>query len=833
MLYDDNDLRYLKTLSVLYVEDEDDIRDQLAQFLKRRCAAVYTASDGRKGLEAFRRKKPDIVVTDILMPAMDGLKMGEAIREASPAIPLIITTAFEEPAYFQKAIDLGVDKYVVKPIDPDLLLQALLSSARAVRAEAALREVEDRYRLLFHLSHIAISVADGDLAEPGGVADMNVQIQECNEAFLRLLGYDDQAALRQENLLELIAPEFRSQLYQLLKTELWVRGFTREFELEFLRRNGGRAPVIIQLLLRHDAGGAPKEVLAVMRDLTEQRRSEQELRLSAGVFSQSQDAILITDKNNDIISVNPAFSRLTGYSAEEALGRNPRFLKSGRQDAEFYQGMWSAIQNVGHWQGEVWNRRKNGELYPEWLSISTVRDSQGEVLNYIGIFSDISKLKADAEHIEFLAHYDPLTQLPNRLLLKDRVAQALAVRQRHGGKLAVLFLDLDRFKVINDSLGHAVGDALLVGVANRLLESVRETDTVSRLGGDEFVVLLSEIHSGDEAAQVGQKILRLMQEVFQVGEHQLAVTPSIGIALAPDDGEEFDALLKNADAAMYTAKQGGRNSYAFFTPSMNAGALERLSMESSLRRALERQEFQLHYQPKVDVDSGRIRGLEALLRWQHPDLGWVPPSRFIPLAEETGQIAAIGHWVLHAACRQNRLWQDQGLLAVPVAVNLSALQFRQRQLKDLVLDALKGSGLEAGFLELELTESMLMEDAAGAAAMLAELRRVGVGLSIDDFGTGYSSLSYLKRLPINALKIDQSFVRDIAGDADDAAIVSAVISMAHDLHLNVIAEGVETLEQLRFLRAHQCNEAQGFLFSRPLPADETAALLARRVLAVD
>ncbi|WP_054774186.1 EAL domain-containing protein, partial [Methylogaea oryzae] len=815
---DDNDLRYLKTLSVLYVEDEDEIREQLAQFLQRRCAAVYTASDGRKGLDAFRRRKPDIVITDILMPVMDGLKMGAAIRELSPTTPIIITTAFEEPAYFQKAIDLGVDKYVVKPVDAGALLQALLNSARAVRAEAALREVEERYRLLFHLSHIAISVAGGEPAEPAGLADMNVQILECNEAFLRLLGYRDQAAIQGENLFELIAPEFREPLYEMLKTELWVRGFTREFELELLRRNGGRAPVILQLLLRHDSGGAPKEVLAVMRDLAEQRRSEQELRLSAGVFSQSQDAILVTDSNNDIVSVNPAFTRLTGYGLDEVLGRNPKLLQSGRQDAAFYQAMWSAIQTDGHWQGEIWNRRKNGEVFPEWLSISTVRNDKGEIVNHIGIFSDISKLKAATEHIEFLAHYDPLTHLPNRLLLRDRVVQALAGRQRHGNRAAVLFLDLDRFKLINDSLGHAVGDALLVEVARRLSDSVRETDTVSRLGGDEFVVLLSEVRNGDEAMQVAQKILRSMQEVFQVGIHQLAVTPSIGIALSPDDGEDFDTLLRNADAAMYTAKQDGRNSYVFFTPSMNAGALERLSMETSLRRALEREEFRLHYQPKVDADSGRVLGLEALLRWEHPELGWVPPSRFIPLAEDTGQIAAIGNWVLQTACRQNRAWQEQGLLAVPVAVNLSALQFRQRRLKDQVLDALRQSDLDARYLELELTESMLMEDTAGAVVMLAELRKIGVRLSIDDFGTGYSSLSYLKRLPIDALKIDQSFVRDIADDSDDAAIVSAVISMAHDLHLRVVAEGVETLEQLRFLRAHQCDEAQGYLFSRPVCA---------------
>ena len=833
MATDDSDLHYLKTLSILYVEDEDDIRDQLAAFLKRRCAAVYTASNGHKGLDAFTRRKPDIVVTDILMPVMDGLKMGAAIRTVNPKIPLIITTAFEEPGYFQKAIDLGVDKYVTKPVDPDLLMQALLKSARSVRAEAALREVEERYRLLFQLSHIAISVADTNGNEPAGTATVRGRLLDCNQAFLRLVDYVSIEALPQDSLLDLVAPEHRERVRDLIRDELMLRGFTREFEVEFLRRDGGYAPVIAQLLLRRHEDGEPMEIFAVMRDLSEQRRSEQQLRLAAGVFTQSQDAILITDADNRIVSVNPAFTRLAGFTAEEVVGKNPSLLKSGRQDRDFYQAMWASIREHGRWQGELWNRRKNGEIYPEWLSISAVKNPQGQVVNYIGIFSDISQLKEATEHIEFLAHYDSLTGLSNRLLLKDRVAQALAGCQRYGQRAALLFLDLDRFKIINDSLGHAVGDDLLAEVARRLLCTVRETDTVARLGGDEFVVLLPEVRGSEDVMQVAHKVIKAMSEAFAVGPHRLTVTPSIGITLYPDDGGDFDTLLRNADAAMYAAKQGGRNNYVFFAPSMNAGALERLSMESSLRLAQEREEFQLHYQPKVDVESGRIAGFEALLRWRHPDLGMVPPSRFIPLAEDTGLIVPIGEWAMRAACRQNRAWQRDGLPPVPVAVNLSVLQFRQRHLKELVLGALAASGLDARHLELELTESMLLDDAAGATATLAELRRVGVRLSIDDFGTGYSSLSYLRRLPLDALKIDQSFVRDIPGNADAAAIVSAVVSMAHDLQLKVVAEGVETVEQLRFLRSRQCDEAQGYLFGRPLPADEAGALLKRRLIALE
>lgn len=828
-----DDLNFLRTLSILYVEDEDDIREQLAQFLKRRCGAVYTANNGHKGLDAYTRRRPDIVLTDILMPVMDGLKMAAAIREQNPKAPIIITTAFEEPEYFQRAIDLGVDKYVTKPVDPALLVEALLKSARAVRAEAALREVEERYQLLFCLSHVAISVADPHNDEVLGKANLQGHLLDCNQAFLRLVDYPDLEALPHDSLLGLVAPEHRPKLCELMRSELMVRGFTREFELEFMRRDGSAAPVIVQLLLRRGENGSPLEIFAVMRDLSEQRQAEQRLRLAAGVFSQSQDAIIITDADNRIISVNPAFTQLTGYEEAEALGRNPRFLSSGRQDCDFYQAMWASIRENGSWQGELWNRRKNGEVFPEWLSISTVKNGQGQVVNHIGIFSDISQLKAATQHIEFLAHYDPLTGLPNRMLLRDRVLQALARSQRQGSRCALLFLDLDRFKTINDSLGHAIGDALLIQVAQRLKASVRDMDTVARLGGDEFVILISEIRSGEDVVLVAKKIIKAMGEAYVVAQHRLTVTPSIGIGLYPEDGCDFDTLLRNADAAMYAAKQGGRNNFAFFDPSMNAGALERLSMENSLRLAQDQGELQIYYQPKVDVETGRIVGLEALLRWRHPEMGMVPPSRFVPLAEDTGLIVPIGEWVLHMACQQNHEWEEEGVPTVPVAVNLSVLQFRQRHLKELVLRALEASGLDARHLELELTESMLLDDAQGASATLGELRRVGVRLSIDDFGTGYSSLGYLRRLPIDTLKIDQSFVRDIPHNADAAAIVSAVISMAHDLQLRVVAEGVENLDQLRFLRSRQCDEAQGYLFGQPMPAGQIRILLKQRAIPLE
>lgn len=833
--HDSNDLRYLATLSILLVEDEDDIREQLARILKRRCHALYTAANGRIGLDAFKRHKPDIVITDILMPMMDGLKMLEAIRRLDPTVPFIVTTAFEEPGYLQKAIDLGVDKYVVKPINIDVLMEALLRSARAVRSEAALREAEERYRLLFKLSHIAISVADAGnlLAALGGTLPPDGHIVDCNASFLQLLGRASLEELASHTFLDLCAPEYRDQQIRLIKEELLVRGFTDEHELELLREDGERVPTLCQLVLRRDEAGRAREVWAVMRDISERRKAEADLRLAAGVFANSRDAIFITDGHNRIVSVNQAFTEITGYTAVEVIGQDPKMLQSGRHDLDFYRNLWARLHETGHWQGEIWNRRKDGEIFSEWESVTAVKNERGEVANYIAIFTDITQIKEAQDYIQFLAHYDALTRLPNRVLLQDRLAQALAEAQRSGKTVAVLFLDVDRFKNINDSLGHSIGDALLVEMAQRLRATIREVDTVARHGGDEFVAVLRELRSADDALVIVRKLLAAIREPFQLDRHQLEVTSSIGISLYPEDGQDYETLLRNADAAMYAAKQSGRDAYSFFAPGMNAGALERLTLENNLRQALRQGEFELHYQPIVNIQSVHIIGFEALLRWRHPDLGLIPPVQFIPLAEETGLISPLGTWMLHTACRQIREWQDGGLPGLPIAVNISALQFRQQRLKETIAEALAEARIDGTHLVMELTESMVMENPEMAVEVLGELKRIGVRLSIDDFGTGYSSLAYLKRFPLDILKIDQSFVRDLANDPNDAAIVSAVVSMAHDLGLGVVAEGVETLDQLRFLRSKQCDEAQGFLFAHPLAAGKAAEILRQRVITVD
>ncbi len=556
----------------------------------------------------------------------------------------------------------------------------------------------------------------------------------------------------------------------------------------------------------------------------EQRAAAIKLEQAATVFEYSKEGIMVTDADNKIISVNRSFVEITGYSAEEVIGQDPRILSSGLQSPEFYENMWSTIAESGSWQGEIWDKRKNGEIYPEALTIIRVRNAAGEIINHLAIFSDISERKLAQERIQQLAHYDVLTGLPNRILFSDRLQQSIVSAQRHRSKVALLFLDIDRFKQINDTLGHGAGDNLLQIVGERLLECVREQDTVSRLGGDEFIVVLNDAGS-DGAELVAQKILQSILQPYPLDGHELRITTSIGIAVYPDHADSAENLIKYADVAMYQAKECGRNCYRHFNPSMNESAFERLKLETALRGALERNELCLYYQPQVSLEDEHIVGCEALVRWQHSELGMINPEKFIPLAEETGLIISISDWVLEQAIKQCSLWRQAGFKDLTISVNLSALQFRQPGLVHQVKRLLETYDLPPSLLDLELTEGILMQGVERTLTTLHELSAMGVILSIDDFGTGYSSLSYLKRFPINQLKIDQSFVRDVTNDASDATMVRTIILMAKSLRLDVIAEGVETKEQAEFLYQSGCERAQGYHFKRPVSALAFEALL--------
>ncbi|MFP4079818.1 MAG: EAL domain-containing protein [Ectothiorhodospira sp.] len=549
------------------------------------------------------------------------------------------------------------------------------------------------------------------------------------------------------------------------------------------------------------------------------RANEERLRLADQVFQAADEGIMVTDTGGHIVAVNPAFTHITGYSEDEVKGRQPSFLRSGRQDTAFYQNLWNTLQGSGHWRGEIWNRRKSGEVYPEWLTISAVPNESGEIEHYVGVFSDIGQVKEAQQQLEFMAHYDPLTGLANRVLFRDRLRHALLRAKRHRNTLVLLFIDLDRFKTINDTLGHTLGDQLLKTVARRMEHATRASDTLSRLGGDEFVLLLDGELSRDDIQILSRKLLRILEEPMHLDGHEVVVSASIGIATYPEDGEDADTLLKHADLAMYEAKTHGRNGYEFFAPNLTEGVLDRLKMESALRGAPGRDELRVHYQPQVDLRDGRLLGVEALVRWQHPALGLVPPGRFIGLAEEMGVIGEIGAWVLREACRQMRAWWDAGFHVPLVAVNLSVQQLEREQLVERVQDALSDFHLPAACLELEVTESLIMKAPEKTLSVLLTLKGMGVMLAVDDFGTGYSSLSYLKRLPLDRLKIDRSFIQDVDRDPNGEAIIRAIISLGRTLGLETVAEGIEQPGQSAFLQREGCHMGQGYLFGRPHPPE--------------
>ena len=553
---------------------------------------------------------------------------------------------------------------------------------------------------------------------------------------------------------------------------------------------------------------------------------ESDLRLAASVFESSAEGILITDADQRIISANAACEPITGYSPAELLGNRPNILRSGRHPDEFYAEMNRDLSRDGRWIGEIWNRRKDGEVYPQWTTITSVDDAGGQPRNYIASFFDISARKEAEARIHFLAHHDALTGLPNRLLLQDRLNQALSAARRDGHHVAILFFDLDRFKLINDSLGHDFGDALLKEIARRLSVVVREGETVARLGGDEFVVVLPSVRHSEQASLVAGRILSTINAPMALRGQAFQVTASVGISTYPDDGLDSDTLLRNADTAMYHAKELGRNNFQFYTASLNAVVTERVQLENDMRRGLEQNEFIVHYQPQIDIRSGRVVGAEALVRWLHPVQGMISPARFVPVAEDSGLIVPLGEFVLREACHLAARWQHDLPHPVRIGVNISARQFAAGNLFETVASVLAEADLPPELLELEITESMLMERPDDAARLLEALSGLGVQLAIDDFGTGYSSLAYLRRFAIDRLKVDQSFIQDLSHDPNDAAIVRAVISLAHTLNLEVIAEGVETDDHLRRLQDWGCFSVQGYLFSRPLPAAEFEAYCA-------
>ncbi|MFJ3430885.1 MULTISPECIES: phosphodiesterase DibA [Pseudomonas] len=562
------------------------------------------------------------------------------------------------------------------------------------------------------------------------------------------------------------------------------------------------------------------DFLGMNPGLKRQRQDQERLRQAAVVFDCTREGVLVSDSRGVIVHVNRALVEITGYPAEEVLGRRPNMFKSGRHGPEFYQAMFKTIDEHGEWHGEIWNRRKSGEVYPQWQTVRAITDDKGLVSHYVAVFSDISAIKNSQTELARLVHHDPLTDLPNRLLFTDRTEQALASAQRHQTGCALLMIDLDHFKIINDSLGHNVGDLLLKAVAERLLRVFGKGFTVARLGGDEFAVLIDSCAQASQAAGLAQQVLEIMKGPFDVDKHQLFISASVGISVFPGDALNAEQLLRNADSALFKAKSSGREGYALYTEELTAHAQYRVEVASDLRRALEQQELRVYYQPVHELKTSRLIGVEALVRWEHPLRGLLAPGEFIPIAERTGLIAEIDAWVLEQACWQMVQWQGAGVELAFVAVNISSRLFARPELFALVSTVLADTGLDPALLELEVTESAVMDNSQVALEQMHRLRALGLRLAIDDFGTGFSSLLRLKRLPVQKLKIDQGFVAGLPGDNDDVAIVRAVIALGQSMGLQVHAEGIEQVGQAQFLLDLDCDLGQGYWFGRPMPAQD-------------
>ena len=643
-----------------------------------------------------------------------------------------------------------------------------------------------------------------------------------NQAFEAMTGYC-QADIVGKSCTILQGPQTNAQT--LLDIRVALDG-GQQFTGELLNYRRDGTPFWNELSLNpvFGADGTVTHFVGIQRDITKFKSQQMQLKLAAQVLAQGHESIIVTDAQCLVVMVNQAFTAISGYTQAEVIGKNPSQLKSDRQDSVFYRAMWKAIETKGAWQGEVWSRRKDGVEYPEWLTISVVRDDLGSVCNYVSTSSDISAQREAQERISWLSHFDVLTGLPNRTLLADRCKHDISMAQRDGKPLAMMVLAVDRFELVNDTLGHTVGDELLKQLVGRICGALREQDTVARVGGDEFVLLLPG-DTPDGAGPLATRLLNLVAQPFLLNENEVNVTASVGIAIFPSDGLNFETLFRSAEVAMHQAKDSGCGQQRFFNVDLFETSKAEMALLAALRTAIVQDQLQLHYQPFVDTQTGEIDGMEALLRWTHPQFGAVPPARFIPIAERFGLITAIGAWVLRRSCRDLRDWLDRGINAPQVSVNLSPVQLRDKSLVQDIAATLKEYAIEPHRICIEVTEGALMEDVVHSEKLLRELKSTGVKLALDDFGTGYSSLSYLKLFPFDKVKIDQSFVQHVNKSAQDAVIAKVVIAMAHGLGLRVVAEGVETEAQCAFMRVNLCDEIQGYFISRPIPKDQIEDLL--------
>tara|TARA_R110001592_G_C13171346_1_gene749886 strand:- start:647 stop:3157 length:2511 start_codon:yes stop_codon:yes gene_type:complete len=825
-------------MRILYVEDNQIDVDLVEHILSR--SAINSQLTHTSTIESAKKIIGkdlllfDLILIDLGLPDGNGLELLQWIREKNFPLAVVILTGSGDQETALTALKSGADDYLVKD-DAVKFTEENTSLSRTL--ESALTYFQRHNHFLSRPLNVLYAehhLIDVDLTLrylSKHAPNIHLTIADDSEQVLKLLPTSPEDKCKFDLLLldyrlpTLDALQLTKELRQqrLLDIPIVLVSGQSSVDLAIQAQRLG----INDYLVKHENYllQLPSTLEKVFNE-SEVHRQQKKLKLAQVVFQNALEALVVTDMNGIIESVNPAYTTMTGYSAEEVIGNKISIVKSDKQDNAFYKQLWTQLTEEGHWQGEIWNRRKNGDDYPQLLTINTSYEQNNSPSHYVGVMTDITQIKNSEAHLQHLAHYDSLTDLPNRVLLQIQLQHALNLAKRTRDQLAVLFIDLDRFKNINDSLGHSYGDELLVSLSQRLLENLAVPDSLCRMGGDEFILIIENLRSPEEAAEMAQLIIKVLEQPFVLSEeHEVFVNASIGICLYPHDGKTSETLIKNADIAMYQAKQEGRNTYRFYTPELTDQVRQRLEMEAKLRRALTNEEFILHYQPQVESSSGLIIGCEALVRWQPKDHDLVSPAEFIPLAEETGLIVPIGKWVLNQACTQAKKWMDSGYFFGKISVNLSVRQLYHEDITKTVSEILQQTGLPSERLKLELTESMIMEGGSKAVNLLQSLKDLGVSLSLDDFGTGYSSLSYLKRFPLDELKIDQSFLRDLTDNKVDQGIVTIIIDMAKTFNLKVIAEGVETKTQLEFLIEKQCTASQGYYFSRPVDAEMIAILL--------
>jgi len=804
-------------INILYLEDDIPLANLVKRKLQRQGYTISLSPDGLDCLTQAMQRDFDVLIVDYNTPHLNGLEVLQALQEKEQLPLSIMVSGNQDLAIVVEAMKLGCSDYVIKEIDNyiDLLLvgiEKVLEKKRLMtEKEQVQKELIKSNKNLQRAQKIArvgsweyYPKSNKLIWSEQEYYNFNCPLDEplSNESYSRYIHPDDKIRVQTANKACLKNKQALDINFRLLLENGEIRHLQTQTELDV------------------DSLGEIQRIFGVTKDISEDVYMDSKLKQAATVINNTAEAILISDENNSIISVNPAYSLITGYTEDEVIGKNPNIIQSGRHDIIFYEQLWEELLSTGRWQGEVWNRHKEGGIFPVWQSITAIKDISGKVVQFVSIFNDISARKASEELIHYQANYDNLTDLPNRNLFLDRISRTLKIAQREQSQFALLMLDLDRFKWVNDTLGHNAGDLMLQETAKRLLASVRESDTVARLGGDEFCIIVAQLQTPNDVEMIANKIFASFKEPLNLSGHEVFISGSVGITLYPDDGTDIETLQMNADSAMYSAKEHGRNRFHYFTPVLQEKADRHFLLVSLLQKAIIGNELSVYYQPIIDCKCSKIVSAEALLRWQQPKLGFISPEEFIPLAEESGLIRSIGNWVVQRVAEDMQRWQEAGLPKINVSINKSAHQFSVDSCEQDWLTIFNAHTVDITRITVEITETVFMEKGRDCTSNLAAMQKQGMRISLDDFGTGYSSLSYLKRFPVDILKIDRSFIRDINNDPSDAMLVEMILSLAEKMQIKVVAEGVETAEQLAFLKQRNCDYIQGYFYSKPLEIKE-------------